>query len=682
VDADREALAGGDVEGAFTLPATAAIVAGLPTSDPSSSPEARQPAVPPTGQASPTDDADYVALLEEVRVRREGGEDVDLGAYREQLGVRWEGFRDLLAFDEGFTEALDEDARPGMPRPFGRYTLLREVGAGAIGIVYEAHDTRLDRRVALKVLRPEFEADREFRLRYEREARTCAQVRHANLVEIYECGEVNGRLYYAMPFLEGGTLADLIRDGRLPATEDLCLRMAGLADAVSALHAADIVHRDIKPSNIIVEEDGRLVLADFGLARRVDLPPLTRAGQRVGTPQYMSPEQLAGRSGELDHRTDVYALGATLYHALSGRVPFPETSYEALGHKLLSERPPTLHRVSPEVPFGLSAVVMKCLERSPADRYASAGDLADDLRAIGSGRPVVPPPVSPLKRLLRRMRWWHAAAGVLVLGLAFAVLLGLLPGGSTSSGGQRSAIDFSLPANGRFDSEAVQRLMAWAVAHGVPMKIRLEDETSAQRAAEVADVQLLFPRGAVRREDLDTMRVDVSEAFEGGGSLVFRSGEQTLASIPFVPRGFQNRLPVPQAVRDVARVGTKMTWAYEPEHGASRKASFEIVAPDLAPALSRIDELTSFPGRSEAMRPLLRAFLFLDHRLGVAAYRELEALDAGPSGSQGVGSVDPIAKTRLRLQALHCLFEGSSRARHETSLYNDLHQRLDELRAR
>ena len=177
--------------------------------------------------------------------------------------------------------------------------------------------------MAVKVLRTGFDTSPEAIERFRREAVACAQVRHDNIVEVYESGDVDGRPFYAMALLRGRSLSRLIRSGPMPTPQETCRRLADVADALHTLHEHGIIHRDIKPSNIMIEESGRMVLADFGLARTLVSAALTKTGEALGTPLYMSPEQLMGRGDEVNRRSDVYGLGATLYEVFAGHPPFP-----------------------------------------------------------------------------------------------------------------------------------------------------------------------------------------------------------------------------------------------------------------------------------------------------------------------------------------------------------------------
>jgi hypothetical protein len=268
----------------------------------------------------------------------------------------------------------------------------------------------------VKILRTGFDTEPQAIRRFRDEARKCAQVQHQNVVRVYDAGEAEGRPFYAMELVEGERLASRIASGALPEPKALCAAMAGVADGLDRLHQAGVVHRDVKPSNIMVQRDGRMVLVDFGLARDLTSVHVTQTGQLVGTPLYMSPEQMLDRRDEVDARTDVYAVGATLYEALTGSPPFATKDMSALLRMVLFQRPESPRKLRPEIPEAAEHVVMKALEKRREDRYATAGDLRDDLKAVANAREPVGRPVSASRRLARRARpWLVPALGVLVL---------------------------------------------------------------------------------------------------------------------------------------------------------------------------------------------------------------------------------------------------------------------------
>lgn len=281
------------------------------------------------------------------------------------------------------------------PARLGDFRIVREVGRGGMGVVYEAEQVSLRRRVAVKVLRFGAVADEMAMQRFQREAETVALLHHTNIVPIFAIGAEAGVHYYAMQFIEGRDLAELARrDGGAGGAESPLeprqIADWGLqaAEALAHAHRRGVIHRDIKPSNLILDHDGRIWLTDFGLARRVDDVVLSVAGALMGTPRYMSPEQARASMNPVDHRTDIYSLGATLYELATGRPIFDaNTAHEVLSQILHNEpRPPRQCR--PDLPREFETIILKCLAKEPAQRYATAQALADDLRAFLEGRPI------------------------------------------------------------------------------------------------------------------------------------------------------------------------------------------------------------------------------------------------------------------------------------------------------
>ncbi|HEY5546198.1 MAG TPA: serine/threonine-protein kinase [Gemmatimonadaceae bacterium] len=266
----------------------------------------------------------------------------------------------------------------------GRYAIAREVGAGGMATVFLARDIKHDRDVALKVLRPELAAAMGSD-RFPREIRTVAQFNHPHILSLYDSGEVDGFLYYVMPFVEGETLRDrLLREKQLPVADAVRI-LREIADALTYSHARGVVHRDLKPANVLLS--GRhAIVADFGVAKALTAAggdTLTTVGIAVGTPQYMAPEQAMGQS-DVDHRADIYSVGLLGFEMLAGRTPFEAHTAQALLAAQVMEAPMDVSLARPGIPPLLGEAIMRCLAKNPADRWQSAEELLARLELIGA----------------------------------------------------------------------------------------------------------------------------------------------------------------------------------------------------------------------------------------------------------------------------------------------------------
>jgi eukaryotic-like serine/threonine-protein kinase len=276
-------------------------------------------------------------------------------------------------------------------RRFGDYELLEEIARGGMGVVCKARQVSLNRVVAVKMILSGQLASEAEVLRFRSEAQAAGSLNHRNIVGIYEVGEHQGLHYYSMPFVEGRNLAQLVESGQWrPGDGTEAARLiAKAAHAVQFAHEAGILHRDLKPGNILIDTEGEPCIADFGLAKWVKGDTnLTVTGHVLGTPSFMAPEQARGRSGQSAPATDIYSLGAVLYYLLTGRPPFvADSPLDAL--LLVLEAEAVLpRRINPLVPGPLEHICLRCLQKKPEDRYASAGELAMDLEGFLKGEPL------------------------------------------------------------------------------------------------------------------------------------------------------------------------------------------------------------------------------------------------------------------------------------------------------
>ncbi len=290
----------------------------------------------------------------------------------------------------------------------GDFRILHEIGSGGMATVYEAEQLSLRRRVALKVLSPHLSFSERSVSRFQREAQAGGRLSHPGIVSTFAVGEQSGAYFIAQELVVGGcTLADLLRKRRSEGAPTqghfraMAALVAEVADALAYAHAHNVIHRDVKPSNILLGREARPLVSDFGLARVDDALALSRSGEFIGTPYYMSPEQARRKRSEVDSRTDVYSLGATLYEILTLRVPFPDDSSDEVTRKILNLEPRDPQKIDPRVPKDLAVVCLKAMEKDSGRRYQTMVEFADDLRRFHSGEAVRARPVSPWRRAAR-----------------------------------------------------------------------------------------------------------------------------------------------------------------------------------------------------------------------------------------------------------------------------------------
>ena len=330
---------------------------------------------------------------------------------------------------------VPDESPLGRGHSFGDYEMLEVIARGGMGIVYKARQKSLNRIVAVKLMLSSGQLARpEVVQRFRTEAQAIAHLQHPNIVAIHEVGEHDGQPYFSMEYVEGRTLAEMVRDGPLAATR-AAIYLKTISEAVQYAHTHGILHRDLKPSNVLIDSSDQPRITDFGLAKRLENshlstfnPQLTLSGQVLGSPNYLSPEQAAGRPAEVGPASDVYALGAMLYHLLTGRPPFQGDSLTALLRQVIETDPVGPRLLNPGIPRDLETICLKCLEKDRSRRYGTAQALADELGRFLRGEPIRARPASPPERVWRWCRRGPVRASligalVVVFGLGLAGVL-------------------------------------------------------------------------------------------------------------------------------------------------------------------------------------------------------------------------------------------------------------------
>ncbi len=328
---------------------------------------------------------------------------------------------DRRAPPEDLTIGSGGEVAPALRSAVPGYEILGELGRGGMGVVYQARHVHLNRLVALKMILAGVHVGPRDLQRFRSEAAAVAGLKHPSIVQVYEVGEQDGRPYFALEYVEGGSLANKLNGTPLPPRY-ASVMIEQLARTIHHAHERGIVHRDLKPANILLTDDGFPKITDFGLAKQLANPALTQSGTVIGTPSYMAPEQALGKNRDVGPAVDVYALGSILYEMLTGRPPFrAETSLDTM-LQVASEEPVPLSRLQPRLPRDLQTICLKCLEKEPHKRYPTAESLADDLRRFQTGEPILARPVGTVERAVKWARRRPSQAALIGLALVSIAL--------------------------------------------------------------------------------------------------------------------------------------------------------------------------------------------------------------------------------------------------------------------
>ncbi len=482
----------------------------------------------------------------------------------ERSDERLDAFGDLLrgTAGDGLAPTVGVPSPPGADAPAageraGRYDLTAELGRGGMGVVWRAWDPELRRQVAVKMIRGA--AGEHARARFEREARAAARLRHPGIVRIYEVGADDaGRPFIVMDLIDGEPLDALLdRADDRPSPRRIAEIVRDVCRALEHAHDAGVIHRDVKPQNILVDRDGRPHLTDFGLAQNVDATTqgrLTVTGAVLGTPAYMAPEQARGMREEQGPATDVWAVGAVLYRAIVGRAPFQGDGVLAVLQQVLYAEPPAPRSVDPTIHADLETIVVTCLAKEPARRYATAGLLADDLDHFLAGRAITARPIGRLERArawAERHRALVLAATILLVGLA---ILGAIEASRMSAIAARERDVAMAERRANEERERSRARIAAALDDLVDA-----DELAVVRAtAELVDepAELVVPAllDAFDRAPKSQRIVRVMTATLGDLRATSQDGARQVAALEKVARGHDDERQALDAVLALARL--------------------------------------------------------------------------------------------------------------------------------
>ena len=481
----------------------------------------------------PSDDREPVEqLAEQFAQEQRSGQNPSIEAYAQQHPEHAAEIRDLfpalLVIEElspaGETRNRHEDATnagPPVPERIGDYEVVREIGRGGMGVVYEAQQRSLARRVALKILPYHAVGNVEFRKRFQREAEAAARLDHPHIVPVYEVGEYDACPYFSMKFVDGTTLLDELERGPIDPGDAVDLLLP-ITNAIAAAHRAGVLHRDLKPSNILLSSERQPLVADFGLAKTFQPGDVVSHTQPLmGTPSYMAPEQASANGERVSAATDVYGLGAVLYHMLTGRPPFQAATSIDTMRQVTHQEPVSPRQLNGTISKDLETICLKCLAKNPAHRYASATALEEDLQRYRRGEPILARRLGLFTRCRRWCRRHPMRAAALAMLLvtcivslaAYITTANALKQSELSHRQTREVVDHFLrrvSEDPRFDQHGLQslrgELLREAQDHYERFLQSRGDDPSLQ--AEIADTH--FRLGLIK-EHIDTLSAAMAD---------------------------------------------------------------------------------------------------------------------------------------------------------------------------
>ncbi len=531
-------------------------------------------------------------------------------------------------------------------RYFGDYELENEIARGGMGVVYKARQVTLGRTVAVKVLRDTAFAGGDEVERFKTEAGAAAALRHPHIVGIHEIGEHNGTHFFSMDYVPGGTLSQLLRDGPLPARRAAEL-LVKIAQAIQHAHSQGVLHRDLKPANVLMDAAGEPVVTDFGLAKHAATDAgLTVTGQVLGTPAYMAPEQAEGRSKDCDPRTDVYGLGALLYHMAAGRAPFTGDSHIAVMTQVSKDEPVSVRLLNPSIPRDLGTICAKAMAKDPSRRYQTALAMAEDVQRFLDGKPVLARPVGALGRAWRWARRHRALAAALLVTLLSLAAVAVVSVFSA----QRMKATRDAEANSRRAAEALIKDMLVGMKDKLRPLNKVELLEDAASAAEKYFESLPPPVSVETERQRAVMLETHSDVLTARNDLAAAIAKQS-ASQDIVERLLRDDPQNPDLLNDAAHAAQSLAWLLKRQGRAA----------DALPLLARSHELHQALAAVRADNPSVRHASALStcsyaQALAVAGKKEeawklVEPLHAQPPApdENDVTALDRAAELHINL---------------------------------
>lgn len=523
----------------------------------------------------------------------------------------------------GITLPADDTVKPpkdAFPQITG-FEILELAGRGGSGVAYRAYDQQLKRTVAIKLLHSVTSQDGVQKQQLIREAEAAASLVHPAIIQVHQIGETNGAPYLVMEYIDGQSLADVLREAPLPI-EDAIEVVVAVAQAIDHAHSKGVIHRDIKPGNVLLDQDGRPYVCDFGLARQLDSEfTLHTTGDVVGTPAYMSPEQARGEP--VTAASDVYSLGAVLYHCLTGRPPYQAATPWEIMTQVMTNDPPSVRQLNPAVPRDLETICGVALQKTASRRPASAGELADELERYRDGKPILSRPTGRLEKLWKLCRRSPAITSLICVSVLAISAVAII---STISARQVSGA--LTQAESARDEASVQRDVAFDamknLIHEVHDTLQRREASIEARAeiltAAIKGLQQLIDTGS----DREDIRIAMAEARNRYGYILTQQGRNSEAEKEyFQAADILEQNPSAEGMIEAAQTYCNLTIYYT-----------RVAKPD--PAIQMADKAIALAERipidpSENLRPLLIASRARAHKSSALAVKEQydEALKVG-----------------------------------------------------